>query len=236
MDMSAVDYSIDGKPYEGFFLKPAGKSNVPVVVIAHAWAGLAENERQKAQLVVDKLGYAAFAMDVYGKGKRGTTIEENQALMNPLAGNRAELQKRLAGGLAAAKQQEGVDASRAAAIGYCFGGLSVLDMARAGMDVLGVCSFHGLLGAPENLASPKISAKVLIEHGWQDPMAKPDDVLAIAKEMTAAGADWQLHAHGNSMHAFTTEGANNAEMGTVYNAAADRRSFASLKDFLAELF
>lgn len=234
--MSAVDYSIDGKPYEGFFLKPAGKSNVPVVVIAHAWGGLGDNERQKAQLVVDKLGYAAFAMDVYGKGKRGTTVEENQALMNPLAGDRAELQKRLAGGLAVAKQQEGVDAGKAAAIGYCFGGLSVLDMARAGMDVLGVCSFHGLLGAPDNISSPKISAKVLIEHGWQDPMAKPDDVLAIAKEMTEAGADWQLHAHGNSMHAFTTQGANNPDMGTVYNADADRRSFAHLRDFLAELF
>ena len=234
--MSAVDYEVDGKTYEGYFLKPAGKNNVPVIAIAHAWAGLGDNERQKAERIVNELGYAAFAMDVYGKGKRGTTIEENQALMNPLVGDRAELQKRLAGGLAAAKQQTGVDAGKAAAIGFCFGGLCVLDMARAGMDLLGVVSFHGLFRPAENIPSPKISAKVLIEHGWLDPMATPDDVLAIAKEMGAAGADWQLHAHGQSYHAFTTLGANNTDMGTVYNADADRRSFASLQDFLTELF
>lgn len=234
--MSAVDYSVDGQTYEGYFLAPEGKANLPVVAIAHAWAGLGENEIQKAGRVVNELGYAAFAMDVYGKGKRGTTIEENQALMNPLVGDRAELQKRLAGGLAAAKAQPGVDASKAAAIGFCFGGLCVLDMARAGMDLLGVASFHGLFNPADNIPSPKISAKVLIEHGWLDPMAPPADVLAIAKEMGDAGADWQMHAHGQSYHAFTTLGANNMDMGTVYNTDADRRSFASLKLFLEELF
>lgn len=234
--MSAVDYTVDGQTYEGFFLAPEGKTNLPVVVIAHAWGGLGDNEIQKAGRVVNELGYAAFAIDVYGKGKRGTTVEENQALMNPLVGDRAELQKRLAGGLAAAKTQPGVDASKSAAIGFCFGGLCVLDMARAGMDLLGVASFHGLFNPADNIPSPKISAKVLIEHGWLDPMAPPADVLAIAKEMGDAGADWQMHAHGQSYHAFTTLGANDANMGTVYNADADRRSFASLKLFLEEVF
>jgi dienelactone hydrolase len=234
--MSAVDYTVDGQTYEGYFLAPEGKTNLPVVAIAHAWGGLGDNEIQKAGRVVNELGYAAFAMDVYGKGKRGTTVEENQALMNPLVGNRAELQKRLAGGLAAAKAQPGVDAYKTAAIGFCFGGLCVLDMARAGMDLLGVASFHGLFNPADNISSPKISAKVLIEHGWLDPMAPPADVLAIAKEMGDAGADWQMHAHGQSYHAFTTVGANNMDMGTVYNADADRRSFASLKLFLEELF
>jgi len=234
--MSAVDYTVDGRTYEGYFLAPEGKANLPVVAIAHAWGGLGANEIQKAGRVANELGYAAFAMDVYGKGKRGESVEECQALMNPLVGDRAELQKRLAGGLAAAKAQPGVDASKTAAIGFCFGGLCVLDMARAGMDLLGVCSFHALFRPAENIPHPKISAKVLIEHGWLDPMATPDDVLAIAKEMGAAGADWQLHAHGQSYHAFTTLGANNKDMGTVYNADADRRSFASLKLFLEELF
>ena len=234
--MSAVDYEVDGTTYEGFFVRPAGKSDLPLVVIAHAWGGLGDNEKQKAQAIANELGYAAFVMDVYGKGKRGESVEQCQALMNPLVGDRAELQKRLAGGLAVAKAQDGVNAAKAAAIGYCFGGLSVLDMARAGHDVLGVCSFHGLFRPAENLPSPKIKAKVLIEHGWQDPMATPDDVLSIAKEMDGAGADWQLHAHGQAMHAFTTQGANDANMGTVYSADADRRSFASLTRFLAELF
>ena len=234
--MSAVEYTVDGQTYEGYFLAPQGKTNLPVVAIAHAWGGLGDNEIQKAGRVANELGYAAFAMDVYGKGKRGASVEECQALMNPLVGNRAELQKRLDGGLAAAKAQPGVDASKAAAIGFCFGGLCALDMARAGMDLLGVCSFHALFNPADNIPNPKISAKVLIEHGWLDPMAPPADVLAIAKEMGEAGADWQLHAHGQSYHAFTTLGANNMDMGTVYNADADRRSFASLKLFLEELF
>jgi len=234
--MSAVDYEVDGKTYEGFFVRPAGKSDLPLVIIAHAWGGLGDNEKQKAHAIASELGYAAFAMDVYGKGKRGESVEQCQALMNPLVGDRAELQKRLAGGLVVAQTQDGVNAAKTAAIGYCFGGLSVLDMARAGHNVLGVCSFHGLFRPAENLPSPKIKAKVLIEHGWQDPMATPDDVLSIAKEMDGAAADWQLHAHGQAMHAFTTQGANDANMGTVYSADADRRSFTALTDFLAELF
>ena len=108
--MSAVDYTVDGKSYEGYFLRPKGKEVAPIVVIAHAWGGLGDNEREKAERIAN-LGYAAFAMDVYGKGKRGTTVEENQALMNPLVEDRAELQKRLAGSLEAAKQQVGVDES-----------------------------------------------------------------------------------------------------------------------------
>jgi dienelactone hydrolase len=234
--MSATDYSIDGTTYEGFFLPAKGKDKAPIIVIAHAWGGLGDNEKHHAKRISEDLGYAAFAMDVYGKGKRGETQEECTALMNPLANNREELQKRLAASLAFAKTLDGVDASKAAAIGYFFGGLCVLDMARAGMDLKGVASFHGLFGAPPNLPSPKISAKVLIEHGWLDPMAKPEDVLMIAKEMNAAGADWKLHAHGKAMHSFTTKGANNPDFGTVYDANADRRSLASLKLFLGELF
>ncbi len=234
--MSAVDYTIDGETYEGFFVAPAGKTNLPVVAVAHAWGGLGDNEKEKARLIADTFGYAAFAMDVYGKGKRGTTQAENEALMYPLVGNRPELQKRLAAGLATAKAQPGVDPQRSAAIGFCFGGLSVLDMARAGHDLLGVASFHGLFRPAENLPSPTIKAKVLIEHGWQDPMATPQDVLAIAKELDAAGADWQLHAHGRSVHAFTTREANNRAGGAEYDADADRRSFAYLATFLAELF
>ncbi len=232
--MSAVDYIVDGQAYEGYFVTPPGPGPHPVVLIAHAWAGLGDNEREKADIIVRDFGYAAFAMDVYGKGKRGTTVEENQALMNPLLADRAELQKRLAGGLAKAKAMPQVAPAKCAAIGFCFGGLCVLDMARAGHAVLGVASFHGLFRPAENIPAPRIEAKVLIEHGWNDPMATPQDVLAMAKEF--AGADWQLHAHGRAVHSFTTRGANNPDMGTVYDADADRRSFAYLKTFLAELF
>lgn len=232
----SVDYTVDGNTYEGYLARPDDAANPPLVIIVHAWGGLKDNEMSKAQKIAEELGYAAFAIDVYGKGKRGNSNEENEALMNPLVGNRPELQKRLAGGLAAGCEQSGVDGSKVAAIGYCFGGLCVLDMARANMDVLGVGSFHGLFMPDENLTTSTIKPKVLIEHGWSDPMAKPGDVLSITAEMDAANADWQLHAHGGAYHSFTTEGADNPDMGTVYNADADRRSFAYLKTFLAELF
>jgi dienelactone hydrolase len=228
--MSTVDYTIDGQTYEGYFLTPAGKPDAPLVVICHNWAGVGDNEKQKARIIAEEFGYAAFAIDVYGKGKRGTNQAECESLMYPLVGDRPELQKRLAASIAAAKARSG--ATKAAAIGFCFGGLCVLDMARAGMDVLGVASFHGLFRPAENIPAPKIKAKVLIEHGWRDPMATPEDVLAIAREF--AGSDWQLHAHGLATHAFTTVGATGDA--TQYHADTDRRSFAYLKTFLAEVF
>lgn len=229
-----LDYSADGITCEGYLALPEG-APAKLVLIAHAWGGQGDNERSKAERIAAELGYAAFCMDVYGKGKRGQTTEECQALMNPLAGDRAKLQARLNAAVEFSKTLEGVDTSARAAAGYCFGGLCVLDMARAGMDVGGVASFHGLFTAPDNLSDPKISAKVVAFHGWDDPMAEPDSVLELAKEMTAAGADWQLHAYGNTMHAFTTEGANNPDFGTVYDATADKRSWQSFAAFLGEV-
>ncbi|HNU20621.1 MAG TPA: dienelactone hydrolase family protein, partial [Hydrogenophilus thermoluteolus] len=132
--------------------------------------------------------------------------------------------------------QPEVDPEKVAAIGFCFGGLSVLDLARVGAPVKGVVSFHGLFTPPGNTTDNKITAKVLALHGWDDPMAKPDAVLAFAKEMTDAGADWQLHAYGHTMHAFTNPEANDPDFGTVYNAKADARSWQAMQNFLAELF
>ncbi|MEO0551326.1 MAG: dienelactone hydrolase family protein [Pseudomonadota bacterium] len=227
-----VDYVQDGETYEGFLAMPAGTPKA-VILVAHAWGGQSDFEQDKAKLLAE-WGYAGFAADVYGKGKRGGTTEECQALMEPLAGNRPLLQSRLAHALGVAKSESG--AGRAGAIGFCFGGLSVLDMARAGMAVEGVVSFHGLLGGAENTEDNKISAKVLALHGWDDPMATPDDVMDFSKEMTKAGADWQLHAYGATLHAFTNPAAQDPDFGTQYKAEADRRSFAACQDFLAELF
>ena len=227
-----VDYEQGGQTYEGFLAMPAIAPKA-VVIVAHAWGGQSDFEREKAELLAS-WGYAGFALDVYGKGKRGETTEECQALMEPLASNRPALQNRLEHSLAVAKAESG--ASAAAAIGFCFGGLSVLDMARTNMDLDGVVSFHGLLGAPGNTDGDKIKPKVLTLHGWDDPMATPEDVLAFSQEMSTAKADWQLHAYGDTMHAFTNPDAQNPDFGTQYNANADRRSFAACKDFLGELF
>jgi dienelactone hydrolase len=207
----------------------------PGVMVAHAWAGRSEFEDNKA-VALANLGYTGFALNLYGKGVLGTGTEENAGLMQPFLDDRAMLQQRLLLSLNTMRKQAEVDASRSAAIGFCFGGLCVLDVARTGEDIDGVVSIHGLFAAPGNTTGNSIKAKVLALHGWDDPMATPDTVLALGEELTSMGADWQLHAFGNTMHAFTNPEANDPDFGTVYNDSADRRSWQALQNFLAEVF
>ncbi len=207
----------------------------PGVLLSHAWGGRGDFEDGKANALAE-LGYAAFALDLYGKGVRGSGPEENAALMQPFLDDRAMLQQRMLASVDTMREQDPVDAGKLAAIGFCFGGLCVLDLARTGADLAGVVSFHGLFAAPGNTEGNTIRAKVLALHGWDDPMATPDNVLALSKELTEMGADWQLHAYGNTMHAFTNPEANDTQMGTVYDASADRRSFRSMQNFLEEIF
>jgi dienelactone hydrolase len=133
------------------------------------------------------------------------------------------------------KSQPSVDPQRVAAMGFCFGGLCALDLARSGADVRGVVSFHGMLKPNGLPPAQRIQARILMMHGYDDPMAPPEDVLAIAKEFTQAGADWQLHAYGHTVHAFTNPEAKNAAGGMAYNERADRRSWHTLLQFLEEV-
>ena len=138
--------------------------------------------------------------------------------------------------LSAVKLMPWVDDSQIAAIGFCFGGLCSLDLARAGADLKGVVSFHGLLGAPDNVDSVSITAKILALQGHDDPMVPVEQVVAFEQEMTKAGADWQLHTFGNTQHAFTNPLANNPDFGTVYQPDADKRSWKLMENFLSEIF
>ncbi|WP_317928972.1 dienelactone hydrolase family protein [Halioxenophilus sp. WMMB6] len=208
---------------------------MPAVAVSHAWAGRTEFEDNKAEYLA-QLGYVGFALDMYGKGVRGSSAEENAALMTPLVQNRAALQQRIALAIEILREQPEVDADKVAAIGFCFGGLCVLDLARTGAEVSGVVSLHGLFMPADNLPSPKISAKVLCLHGYDDPMVPPEQVNALASELTAAGADWQIHAYGNTKHAFTNPQANDDAAGTVYCPVAERRALISMENFLAEIF
>ena len=207
----------------------------PGVMISHAWAGRSDFENGKAEELA-KLGYVGFALDNFGSGILGTNTEENSALIQPFLDDRAMLQGRLQVALEVFKGFDEVDASRVAAIGFCFGGLCVLDLARTGTDLAGVVSFHGLFGSPGNTAGNKIKAKVLALHGWDDPMAPPDQVVSLAEELSSMGADWQVHGYGNTMHAFTNPQANDPDFGTVYSSDADRRSWNAMQDFLSEIF
>lgn len=227
-----IDYKIAGKTYQAFVAhndKPA-----PGVLVIHAWAGRSDFENEKA-IALAELGYTGIAIDLYGKGVLGTSTEENEALMTPLVADRPALQCRLHGNIEFAKGLELVDSGKMAAIGFCFGGLCALDIARSNGSVGGVVSFHGLLGAPEN-TNDNITPKILALHGWDDPMAPPADVEAFGTEMTKAKADWQLHAYGGTMHAFTNPAANDPGFGTVYNKIADDRSWLAMRNFLSALF
>jgi len=229
-----IEYRDGQALLEGFFCHDDSRPGPqPAVLISHAWCGRDEFVERKARRLAWN-GYAAFALDMFGKGKRGTTNEECTALITPFMQDRALLARRIASALATLTAQPQVDSRRIAAMGFCFGGLCVLDLARGGTDVRGVASFHGLL-KPSGLPAKKIGAKVLMMHGYDDPMAPPEDVLAIAKELTAAGADWQLHAYGNTKHAFTNPEANDSSIGLLYNETAERRSWHTLMQFLEEV-
>ena len=202
------------------------------VIIAHAWGGRGENEVRRAHMLAE-LGYAVFAIDLYGEAKCGTSKEENAALMQPFLDDRHLLRSRLLNVLDTVKHLDQVDEASITAIGYCFGGLCVLDLARSGAELSGVVSFHGLL-KPPGISEHPIKARVLVLHGNDDPMVPVEDVVALQEELTAAGADWQVHTYGNTMHAFTNPVADDPEFGTVYDEDADRRSWHSLLEFLKE--
>lgn len=231
----AIDYSHNDVQLEGFFAYDNKRPQpLPAVLISHAWGGRDEFVCNKARRLA-KLGYAAFALDMYGKGIIGSGPEENARLMNPFMNDRRLLQDRITTALETVRKLPQVDPKRIAAMGFCFGGLCVLDLARTGADLRGVVSFHGLFVPPGNTQGNKIKAKVLVLHGHDDPMAPPDQAANLAKELTEAEADWQIHIYGNTLHAFTNPMANDRSFGTVYDETADRRSWESLRNFLAEV-
>lgn len=231
-----IDYEDGDTILEGLLAwDDARDKPAPGVMVCHAWAGRSAFEDEKA-IELAKLGYTGFALNLYGKGVLGSGPDENAALMTPFLDDRPMLQKRLQLSLEAMQNQPEVDEAKIAVIGFCFGGLCALDIARTGAAIAGVISFHGLFGAPGNTSGNKVKAKILALHGWDDPMATPDTVVALGEELSAMGADWQLHGYGNTMHAFTNPEANDPAMGTVYNGTADRRSWKAMRNFLAELF
>lgn len=219
----------------GYLAMPANISNkTPAVIVAHDWTGRNEFACQKADELA-AMGYIGFALDMYGDGKLGATKEDKMALIAPLMQNRKMLQQRIIAAFNTVKSLTDVDANKIAAIGFCFGGLCVLDLARSGQAAAGVVSFHGLLN-PTEFSNQPITAKVLALHGYNDPMATPENVVAFGNEMTTAKADWQLNMYGNTLHAFMNESANDPGFGTVYQPQTAKRAWLAMKNFLTEIF
>jgi len=231
-----INYTDGVTTCRGFVAYPENANNIPCVLVAHDWTGRDEAVCDKACQLAE-MGYVAFAIDMYGQATLGKTKVENRALMMPLRENRRQLVSRISAGFKAASQLPVVDSANIAAIGYCFGGLCVLDLARSGADLKGVVSFHGLLSSSPVFNEDKvIPAKILVLHGYDDPLVPMEEVDLFAQEMTQKKADWQVHVYGLTAHSFTNPKANDDEMGLHYNKTADERSWASTLMFLREVF
>jgi dienelactone hydrolase len=208
----------------------------PAVLVVHQWKGLGDYEKKRAEMLA-KLGYNVFAADIYGKGIRPQSPQAAGAEAGKYKNDRALLRSRVRAGLDVLMTHELTDPKRVAAIGYCFGGTTVLELARSGADIVAVVSFHGGLSSPAPADAKNIKAKVLALHGADDPNVPPKEVAAFEDEMRQGGVDWQLIAYGGAVHSFTdwNAGSDNSK-GAAYNERADRRSWEAMKQFFAEAF
>lgn len=231
-----IEYYDNGTLLEGFLAFDSSITTpLPGVMIAHPWAGRNQAMCDKT-IELAKLGYAGFALDMYGKGVLGSSTEENSALMQPFIDNRGLVQARMITAFETFRQLAMIDSTRIAAIGYCFGGLCVLDLARSGIRLNGAISVHGLLKAPDDIEyEHPIRSSILVLHGYMDPLAPPDELVALQQELNERQADWQIHVYGQAMHAFTNPSANDIEFGTVYHQPTDQRSWISITNFLSEV-
>lgn len=225
----------DGQTLDHVIVHDGSGRKLSTVIIMPTVMGVQPLELGFAERLV-ALGYHVVVADLFGRRfTPGVDKEAAFAAMGELRADRAALRHRLLAVLEEVREREHVDADKIAVIGYCFGGQCALDMARSGADVAAVAAFHGLFD-PCGLPAQPIKAKVLAMHGWDDPMVPPDAVVALGQELTEAGADWQIHAYGHVGHGFTNPRAHEIGIaGVAYNEAAERRSWASLVNFLGEV-
>ncbi len=243
MRTQIVDYYCGSNNHKGYLAYMENGLDIkPGILIAHAWRGQDDFARKKAEDLA-RLGYVAFAADLYGNGISVVNNEEAAKLMMPLFADRQALRDRIVAAFQTLVKTPGVDKNRIGAIGFCFGGLTVLELSRSGQDLKGVVSFHGLLGEKLEDVTAKTAKNaeirkgaVLILHGYKDPLVSQSDINNMQKELSDAKLDWQMHIYGEAIHAFTNPAACDPEMGFLYDAKADKRSWLSMCNFFKEVF
>jgi dienelactone hydrolase len=232
----AVEYKHGDVVLEGWLAYEKGATGKrPGVILVHEWKGHGPYVRMRAEEIA-KLGYVAFAIDMYGKGVFAKDHVEAGKLAGVFQKDRKLMRERASAGLERLKKVELVDPAKIATMGYCFGGTTSLELARGGYDVVAAASFHGSLGTPAGSEAKSVKAKIAVFHGAADPHVTPEQVAGFEAEMTKAKADWYLVKFGGAMHSFTVKEANDPEHGMAYDEAADKRSWEMLKSLLAESF
>lgn len=231
-----VAYKADGVEMKGYLAKPSETGpGRPGVLVVHEWWGLNDYARMRARKLAE-LGYVSLAVDMYGGGKVTDHPKDAGEMSASVRKDPEGAAKRFEAALALLRAEPGVDPGKIAAIGYCFGGGVVLEMARRNLDLRGVASFHGSLNPATSPAKGPIAPKIAVFHGADDPMVSGDAVSAFQKEMTGAGADWMMVLYSKTKHSFTNPDADKFNIpGIAYNETADKRSWESMQDFLREI-
>lgn len=235
-----VTYTGGGVSMKGYLAyDPAIKGKRPGVLVVHEWWGHNEYARERARMLAE-LGYTALAVDMYGGGKQAMHPKDAGKFAGALFQQFGVAKTRFAAAMDLLKKHETVDPGKIAAIGYCFGGGMVLNMARQGMDLKGVASFHGSLAAVQPAKPGVVKGKVLVLHGSEDKMVTETDIAAFKKEMKDAGVDMTFIAYPGARHAFTNpmadEYAKKFDIPLGYSAEADKKSWNELKSFLKKIF
>ncbi|MDT8388928.1 MAG: dienelactone hydrolase family protein [Lentisphaeria bacterium] len=223
-------YSAGGLEFEGYVAyDDSVEGQRPVVLVAHQWTGLGDYEKLRARMLAE-MGYLAFCVDIYGKGERAGNREQAQSYATKYRSDRRLMRQRAEAGLAAALQLPEADPDRVAAIGYCFGGGVVLELARGGADIAGIVSFHGNLDTPDADDAKRIKGSILVCHGGGDAGVPMSQVTAFHAEMEAAKVDYQLVVYAGAVHGFT-----HLDQPERYHEAADRRSWKHMRAFFEEI-
>jgi dienelactone hydrolase len=221
---TAVTYEINGQPYEGYYIRTSEKA--PLVLLVHDWDGLTDYEVRRAHMLAD-LGYAVFALDLFGAGNRPTAVKDKRQHTGELYKDRKKMRALMRGAMAAAREK-GADIENAVAAGYCFGGAAVLELARSGADLKGFVTFHGGLATPEGQDYRQTRGKILVMHGSADTVITMEQFADLAKELESAGVAHEMITYGGAQHAFTVFG------GKRYQEAADKKSWKRFTEFLAK--
>jgi dienelactone hydrolase len=219
-----VTYEVGGISYEGYYVSPS--KDAPLILLIHDWDGLTDYEVKRANML-SKLGYAVFAADLFGADVRPTEVTDKRQHTGELYRDRAKMRALMMGALDSAKSR-GANVNNAVAMGYCFGGAAVLELARAGADLKGFVTFHGGLKTPEGQDYKKTKGEILIMHGSADTAITLDQFSDLAKELEAAGIPHEMITYGGAQHAFTVFG------GSRYQETADKKSWQRFQGFLAD--